>query len=79
MSCSQFRILPAVLMVLTCIQSASAEVDVDWPQWRGPRRDGTWHGPKIPNRLDAKLPVEWEASIGGGYAEIGRASCRERV
>jgi outer membrane protein assembly factor BamB len=70
MSRLQLRILTVVLALATCIQSSFAEVDVDWPQWRGPRRDGTWRGPKLPERLDAKLPVEWEVAIGGGYAGV---------
>src|SRR5688500_18841367 len=61
-------ILPALLFVLFSSTIVSAE---DWPQWRGPNRDGisketgilkTWPpaGPK----------VLWKAPLGLGYSSI---------
>ena len=52
----------------------------DWPQWRGPRGDGTWYGPK----LDVEWPQNglhrvWKAEIGGGYAGVTVAQGRAYV
>ncbi len=41
----------------------------DWPRWRGPRGDGSWHGPKLPEKWPAAgLKRIWSQPIGGGYA-----------
>ncbi len=57
-------------------QSAEVSRKIDlqydeWPQWRGPRGDGTWNGPSIkttwPENGFKKL---WEHEIGGGYGGI---------
>src|SRR3984957_13130635 len=53
-----------VSIYLVCITCVSAQ---DWPQWRGPNRDGVApiHEPKVwPEKLTAK----WKVTIGEGYA-----------
>jgi hypothetical protein len=36
----------------------------DWPQWRGPNRDGVWQEEGIIERFDdAQLPIRWRAKI----------------
>jgi outer membrane protein assembly factor BamB len=40
----------------------------DWPQWRGPRRDGVWRETGIVEKLPAELKLKWRSPIGGGYA-----------
>src|SRR5262249_28397528 len=35
--------------------AAAAAAD-DWPQWRGPGRDGAWHAGGLPGRLPETLP-----------------------
>ncbi len=43
----------------------------DWPQFRGPRGDGTWQGPKLAETWpEAGLKQLWKQEIGGGYAGI---------
>jgi outer membrane protein assembly factor BamB len=40
----------------------------DWPQWRGPQRDGV-SGEKLPASWPAQGPrVAWQTSVGGGYS-----------
>jgi formylglycine-generating enzyme required for sulfatase activity/outer membrane protein assembly factor BamB len=56
----------------------------DWPQWRGPRRDGTWRGPDLPQRWpETGLRCRWRQPIGGGYSGIavadGRACTLDRI
>ncbi|MDD4870564.1 MAG: PQQ-like beta-propeller repeat protein [Kiritimatiellae bacterium] len=41
----------------------------DWPQWRGPMRDGIWREQGIIDRFPAGgPPVRWRAPIGPGYS-----------
>ena len=41
---------------------------VDWPQWRGPDRSGTWYGgPELDSLTSDNIKVEWEADLGSGY------------
>ncbi len=41
----------------------------DWPQWRGPRRDGVWQAEGIVTELpEGKLPLVWSTEIGSGYS-----------
>ena len=41
----------------------------DWPQWRGPNRDGIWREKGIVERFDAEqLPVRWRTEISNGYS-----------
>ncbi|GIW85367.1 MAG: dehydrogenase [Gemmataceae bacterium] len=43
----------------------------DWPGWRGPRGDGTWQGPPLPERWPAAgLRIAWQQEVGGGYAGV---------
>src|SRR5262249_31925503 len=51
--------------------STSPPASADWPQWRGPNRDGLGRAPGL--RLDwAKSPpqVLWRAPIGKGYSSL---------
>jgi outer membrane protein assembly factor BamB len=56
------------LFLCGCLQSIRAE---DWPRWRGPRGDGTWNAPKLPEKWPSEgLTAVWKQPIGGGYAGI---------
>lgn len=49
----------------------------DWAQWRGPRADGTWDAPKLPEKWpDGGLKVLWRVPVHGGYAGIAVAGGR---
>ena len=49
--------------------AAPAPADgLDWPQWRGVRRDGVWRETGIIEKFpDAKLPLKWSVPLGAGY------------
>ncbi|MHC4542390.1 MAG: PQQ-binding-like beta-propeller repeat protein [Planctomycetota bacterium] len=56
----------------------------DWPQWRGPNRDGIWREKGIVKRfLTKQLPIRWRAEISNGYsgptAAEGRVYVSDRV
>jgi outer membrane protein assembly factor BamB len=58
---------PRVLVFVVCLISGLGLAAQDWPQWRGPDRDGvtTFSEPKTwPEKLTAK----WKVPIGEGYA-----------
>ncbi len=41
----------------------------DWPQWRGPTRDGVWTETGLVERFESpQLPIKWRAPIGSGYS-----------
>jgi outer membrane protein assembly factor BamB len=48
----------------------------DWPRWRGPRGDGTWHAPKLSEKWPAELKLRWRKPVGGGYAGVIVADSR---
>src|ERR1043165_4812562 len=73
----------AILVVAGCDESPlSAEspnivVEADWPQYRGPRGNGTGQGPKLPETWPVSgLKQIWKQSIGGGYAGVSVADGR---
>lgn len=40
----------------------------NWPQWRGPARDGVWRETGIVSELPSQLTVRWRTQIGQGYS-----------
>jgi outer membrane protein assembly factor BamB len=57
-------------LVLTCIAStvASCALAQDWPQWRGPNRDGKVSGFNAPKTWPKELTQKWEVTVGEGAA-----------
>lgn len=56
----------------------------DWPQWRGPKRDGVWREDGLVEKFAAKqLPALWRKPIGAGYSgpavADGRVFITDRV
>jgi len=45
-----------------------AQDQQDWPQWRGPTRDGVWREAGLVEELPEQIEVRWRAKIGGGYS-----------
>jgi outer membrane protein assembly factor BamB len=43
-------------------------VAADWPQWRGPNRDGVVHGVSVPTKWPKALKEEWKVEVGEGYS-----------
>jgi len=62
---------PFRLALLTTAFFASPLLSEDWPRWRGPRGNGTWNAPELPDRWPAHGPkIVWRKPIGSGYAGI---------
>lgn len=65
------RTLPVFAVLMACwgattLQEAAAQ---EWSQWRGPKRDGTVIGARLPNKWPEKFPAPtWSAFVGDGYS-----------
>jgi outer membrane protein assembly factor BamB len=58
--------LAACLLCITCATLTSAE---DWPQWRGPNRDGAWNETGLLESFPAAgIDVRWRKPIGPGWS-----------
>jgi len=59
--------------------AAAAQAD-DWPQWRGPKRDGVWRETGILEAFPSDgLKVRWRAEVGPGYSGVVVAKGRVYV
>jgi outer membrane protein assembly factor BamB len=56
-----------VLAVLSALADAGAQTSTDWPQWRGPTRDGSI-GAQLPAQWPEELKKRWEIPVGTGHA-----------
>ena len=63
------RALIAVVLVAMTMGSLHAQrASNDWPQWRGPNRDGAAPAPTDPGAWPEKLTQKWKVDVGLGYA-----------
>ena len=62
------RFVPAAMFALALLSLPSIGVADEWPQWRGPRRDGVVSAPFPTGELPDRLVRQWEREIGGGYS-----------
>lgn len=58
-------LLLAVLAVLVAWSEASA---ADWPQWRGPARDGVADATGLPAKWPSSLRRVWDRKVGEGHS-----------
>jgi outer membrane protein assembly factor BamB len=56
--------IPAALLVALL----GVEVTAQWPQWRGPTRDGVVSAAAVPARWPDKPALKWKQTIGEGYS-----------
>jgi outer membrane protein assembly factor BamB len=70
-----YRTFASFALITTLLSSSQA---ADWPQWRGPDRDGVWKETGILSRFPAAgLTVKWRVPVALGYA--GPAVAQGRV
>ncbi len=64
--------ITAWIKVLICVSFAmllSRTIGAqEWPQWRGPNRDGVISSFSPPARWPEKLTQKWKTAVGGGYS-----------
>jgi outer membrane protein assembly factor BamB len=54
---------------VACFWGLTSEtLSADWPQWRGPQRDGKVQGFSVPAAWPAELKPQWSVSVGQGVA-----------
>ncbi|HEX3655491.1 MAG TPA: PQQ-binding-like beta-propeller repeat protein [Pirellulales bacterium] len=71
------NVFACCLALLTLVAPRELQAD-DWPQWRGPTRDGVWRETGLVDHFDsAQLPLAWRAPIAAGYS--GPTVCNGRV
>jgi outer membrane protein assembly factor BamB len=58
------QILPIVFTLLAPPAAPAA----DWPQWRGPHRDGRLEGFPLPAKFPTALKEDWRVEVGEGHA-----------
>lgn len=80
--CDCWISLLCLLTGLSC-QLSVASAD-DWPQWRGPNRDGVWRETGVTERFSGpEIKLRWRAKISGGYSgptvADGRVFVTDRV
>jgi outer membrane protein assembly factor BamB len=74
---------PLLLAALVLLLHAPARGE-DWPQWRGPNRDGVWHETGIVEKFAGpELAIKWRVPIASGYCgptiANGRVYVMDRV
>ena len=78
------RLIPIFALLVSISLLPTAGLADDWPQWRGPERDGVWRESGIVEKFASdKLPLVWEAEISSGYSgptvAEGRVYVSDRV
>lgn len=72
--------VPIFVLLMLCSWHAAAQ---EWPQWRGPNRDGILAGWQAPASWPDSLTEIWRTPVGAGYASPllvdGRAYALTRV
>jgi outer membrane protein assembly factor BamB len=58
------RLAASILIACSAITTSAA----DWPQWRGPNRDGTGAVFKEPAQWPETLTERWKIAVGGGHS-----------
>ena len=58
----------AVIILAALFASGQTNVGRDWPQWRGPARNGIVPAASAPDTWPASLTPAWRVDIGEGYS-----------
>src|SRR6187549_500815 len=57
------------LQLALAVGAGKAVCGDDWPQWRGPQRDGVWRESGVVEAIPAAgLPVRWRARVLNGWS-----------
>ena len=58
-----------LLFLVFCAIGARPTAADEWPQWRGPNRDGVWREDGLLDKFASdELEIRWRRPIGGGYS-----------
>lgn len=78
-----FHSLKSATVLLSALVTTTALAD-DWPQWRGPNRDGVWSERGVVDQFDSpQLETRWRVPLGPGYCSPtvadGRVFVMDRI
>src|ERR671919_644592 len=62
------RLIVGTFVLAAFTAAVAAQGGPDWPQWRGPRRDGTLTAFTEPKVWPDALKQQWKITVGEGYA-----------
>jgi outer membrane protein assembly factor BamB len=65
---ARFAAKAVVASTLSLLATAGMAAPAEWPQWRGPNRDGKAVGIKLPATLPKELAQGWKVEVGEGYS-----------
>ena len=54
--------------LVVLVMASAATVEAQWPQWRGPNRDGVVAAANVPAAWPAKPTAKWTQKVGEGYS-----------
>ncbi|MCU1265849.1 MAG: Serine/threonine protein kinase [Acidobacteria bacterium] len=63
-----FRFWLSALSITAVVLLTSGSLIADWPQWRGPNRDGKVTDASLPQTWPKALKEEWKIPVGIGHA-----------
>ncbi|MBW8039457.1 MAG: PQQ-binding-like beta-propeller repeat protein [Planctomycetes bacterium] len=64
-----FTSISRIALSLTLFSFYNSSEAADWPQWRGPDRNGTWNEKDIVKKFAApQLSIRWRTKISNGYS-----------
>ena len=74
----------SIFLAAAALVASASALGEDWPQWRGPGRDGVWRETGIVEKFAGKeLTAKWRVPIGSGYCgptiAAGRVYVMDRV
>lgn len=62
------RVSVKVAILAVAAMSASCALADEWPQWRGPQRDGVWRETGVVDRFASpEIAIKWRVPIASGY------------
>lgn len=63
------REISTLILLLAIVASDRKSVGDEWPQWRGPNRDGVWSETGVIDEFEsARVPLKWKVPISSGYS-----------
>jgi len=67
---TRIAVILCLLVIFGCWLARSPELAADeWPQWRGPGRDGVWRETGVIEKFDGpRIGLRWRAPLASGYS-----------
>jgi len=78
------KLLPFYIFLSLLVNLYDPPIDNEWPDWRGPKRDGVWYEEGIIKKFETnQIPIKWSVPVRAGYSgptvEDGRVYITDRI